>query len=373
VHISFGLDVGGQETLLVEMGRHADRSRFALHFVSLGHAGAIADDLEACGWPVTALGQPSGLKPRLVSQLARLLRNLRPTVVHTHDNRSLIYGAPAARLARVPRVIHTRHGRNTGANARQIGLIRLLSRLVDRYVPVSRDAESLSLREGIPAAKVQVIHNGIDLERFAFTGPAPGGPVVAVARLHPEKGVDTLVQAASIASRRNPDLRIEVAGDGPFRPELQQMIAELGLMGNLSLLGAVRDVPSLLARAGLFVLPSRSEGVSLSLLEAMARGLPVAATQVGGTPEVVEDGVTGLLVPREDPRALADTLLRLSAETELARRMGAAGRERVVRLFDIRRMVAEYEAFYVGECDRKPPTCTAADDRTKKKPEVATT
>ncbi len=355
VHVSFGLDIGGQEKLLIEFARHADHRRFKLTFVSLGGRGVVADDLESCGCAVVALGQPSGLKPSLIIRLARLFRELRPGVVHSHDNRSLLYAAPAARLAGVPRRIHTRHGRSVGATPRQIRMVRLVSGLVHRFVCVSGDVEALSIAEGIRPSRLLTIRNGIDLERFAFTGPAPDGPVVTVSRLSPEKGVDNIVRAAAIAIRQNPELRIEVAGDGPCLPEVRQMIAELGLEGQVSLLGTVRDVPSLLARAGLFVLPSRSEGVSLTLLEAMARGLPVVATKVGGTPEVVVDGETGILVPPEDPQALAEAIIRVRGDHEAARRMGEVGRRRVERLFDIRRMVADYEALYRETSDLRDP------------------
>ena len=168
-----------------------------------------------------------------------------------------------------------------------------------------------------------------------------------MARLSPEKDVANLIRAAAIVRRSDPDLRIEVAGDGQCLPELRRLVAELGLEGQVLLLGEVGDVAGLLARGRLFVLPSRSEGISLTLLEAMARGLPVVATRVGGTPEVVVDGETGLLVPPGDPAALADAILRLQRDPEAGRRMGEAGRPRVERIFDVRRMVAEYEALYV--------------------------
>jgi sugar transferase (PEP-CTERM/EpsH1 system associated) len=347
VHITFGLTMGGQEKLLVELARHADRSRFALTFVSLGDRGALAGDLEAWGGTVVALGQPSGLKPGLIFRLARLFRRWRPGVVHTHDSRSLIYAVPASRLAGVPWIVHTRHGRDIHATPRQVAVVRHLARLVDRFVCVSGDVEALSIVEGIASGRLRTILNGIDVERFAFSGSSPGGPVIAVARLSPEKDLANLVRAAAIAGGRDPDLRVEVAGDGPCLPELRHLVAELGLEERVSFLGEVRNVPVLLARAGLFVLPSRSEGISLTLLEAMARGLPVVATLVGGTPEVVVDGQTGLLVPSGDPAALADAILRLRFDPEAGRRMGEAGRQRVERVFDVRRMVADYEALYL--------------------------
>jgi sugar transferase (PEP-CTERM/EpsH1 system associated) len=346
VHVSFGLDVGGQEKLLVELARHADRSRFTLMFVSLGERGALAGDLQAWGGPVVALGKPSGLKPSLIFELARWFRRWRADVVHTHDQRSLIYAAPAAWLAGVPRVIHTRHGRDVGATPRGRALIGHLSRLVDHFVCVSGDIEQLSVAEGIAPWRLRTIRNGIDLDRFAFSGPHPGGPVIAVARLSPEKDLANLVRAAAIARQRDPDLRIEIAGDGPCLPELRQLVAELGLEGRVALLGEVDDVAGLLARGGLFVLPSRSEGIALTLLEAMARGLPVVATRVGGTPEVVLDGQTGLLVPSGDPAALAEAILRLRRDPERGEAMGRAARQRAEERFDVRRMVADYETLY---------------------------
>jgi glycosyltransferase involved in cell wall biosynthesis len=347
VHVSFGLDVGGQERLLVELARHADRARFDLRFVSLGERGPLAGECEACGWPVEALGAPEGLRPGLLLRLAGRFRRWRPDVVHTHDNRALFYAAPAARLARVPRVVYTRHGPLDAISRREAAAFPYLARLVDRFVCVSADVAALSAREGVAPARIRTIRNGIDLRRFAYAGPRPAGPVVAVARLSPEKDLATLVRAAARAAPQDPELRVEVAGDGACRPALRRLAEELGLAGRVAFLGTVRDVPALLAGAGLFALPSRTEGIALTLLEAMACALPVVATRVGGTPEVVVDGQTGLLVPPADPAALAAALLRLRRDPEWGRRLGAAGRRRAEQLFDVRRMVAEYEALYL--------------------------
>jgi sugar transferase (PEP-CTERM/EpsH1 system associated) len=352
VHVSFGLDVGGQEKLLVELARHSDRSRLALGFVSLGHRGALAGDLEACGAAVVALGQPSGLKPGLVWRLARLFRRMRPDVVHTHDPRSLIYAAPAARLARVRRVVHTRHGRDVGATPRQLAMVRCLSRLVDRFVCVSEAVTELSRQQGIPGRKLSTILNGIDVSRFAYNGPNPDGSIVTVARLGPEKDVGNLVRAAALGMRAAADLRVEVAGSGPCWDHLKSLAAELGVSQRVAFLGEVRDVPAVLARARIFVLPSRSEGIPLTVLEAMARGLPVVATRVGGLTEVVIEGETGLLVPPADPARLAEAILTVWRDAGRGEAMGRAGRRRVEEHFDVRRMVAQYEVLYregIGE------------------------
>ena len=345
-HITFGLDVGGQEKLLVEFARHADRERFDLRFVSIGDRGPLAGEVEALGWPVDALGVPSGLRPGLIARLAASFRRWRPDAVHTHDQRALFYAGPAARLARVPMLVHTRHGRDVHATRRQAAIFRALSTLVHRFVCVSEEVAGLSRAQGVSPSRIRTILNGIDLDRFGFIGPDPAGPVMTVARLSPEKDVANLVRATAIAAERAPALRVEVAGGGPCREELDHLAAELGVAGRFTFLGEARDVPALLRRACMFVLPSRSEGIPLTALEAMACGLPVVATRVGGLPEVVEDGITGLLVPPADPAALARAVVEIWGDPRRGDRMGHASRRRVEDRFDVRRMVGQYEAMY---------------------------
>src|SRR5262249_25564180 len=163
------------------------------------------------------------------------------------------------------------------------------------------------------------------VQQFSYTGTKPNGPVVSVARLSPEKDLPTLLQAAALIVRVHSRFRLEIAGDGPRLPDLRRMADELGLEHRVRFLVEVHDVAALLAQARLFVQSSVSEGISLTLLEAMARGLPVAATRVGGNPEVVLDGETGLLVPPRDPAALAAAMLHLLRHPDQSRRMGRAG------------------------------------------------
>ena len=231
---------------------------------------------------------------------------------------------------------------------RQAGLVRLAARLTDRFVCVSADSARQAVRQGVSPRTVRVLWNGIDLTRFAPPALRGAGPVVTVARLSPEKDIDTLLRAAALAAAADDAFRLEIAGDGPCMADLRRTAAGLGLGGRVTFHGQVRDVPALLARAGLFVLSSRTEGVSLTLLEAMAGGLAVVATRVGGNPEVVADGETGLLVPPGDPAALAAAMLRLRRNDGERGRMGRAGRSRVERCFDVRRMTAEYERIYLG-------------------------
>jgi glycosyltransferase involved in cell wall biosynthesis len=283
----------------------------------------------------------------LIPRLAWLLRRWNADVVHTHDNRALFYAAPASRLARIPRVVHTRHGLSFGASDRERKAFPHLARLADQVVCISRDCAADSLREGVSPRRVRTIWNGIDLARFAYTGPEPDGPAVIVARLNPVKDIGTLLRALAIAVREEPSARLEIAGDGPSRADLEQLASDLGLDQAVRFLGEVHDVPAVLHRARLFILSSVSEGISLTLLEAMARGLPIVATRVGGNPEVVVDGQTGYLVPAGDPAALAQALLHIWRDPELGRQLGQAGRQRVEHHFEVRRMVADYEALYL--------------------------
>jgi glycosyltransferase involved in cell wall biosynthesis len=346
-HVVQQLDTGGMERLLVEFARHADRASFEPCFVAIGPSGAVAEELAACGWDVTALAEPPGLRPTIVYRLARLFHDRRVDVVHTHNTKPLLYAGPAARLAGVRGVVHTRHGRRHGASRRQALAFRWAARCADHVVGVSDDTGRLCRGEGVDPRVVRTVPNGIDLERFPVAGPDPSGPAVFVGRLVADKGVATLLRAARAVAAVRPAFRLAIAGAGPCEAELRGLAADLGIAGGVvDFLGEVRDVSGLLGRASLFVLPSLTEGMPLTVLEAMARGLPVVATSVGGTPEAVADGETGLLVPPGDATALAGALLRVHADPEGARRMGLAGRRRAEVRFDVRRMVSEYEALY---------------------------
>jgi glycosyltransferase involved in cell wall biosynthesis len=248
--------------------------------------------------------------------------------------------------------VHTRHGRDVHATRRQVAMFRQLAKGLDRLVCVSEEVAALSRLQGVASPRLRTILNGIDLDRFGFIGPGPAGPAVTVARLSPEKDVANLVRAAAMA----PGLRIEVAGGGPCREELDRLAVELGVADRITFLGELRDVPAVLRRASMFVLPSRSEGIPLTVLEAMACGLPVVATRVGGLPEVVDDGVTGMLVPPADPAALAAAMRAIRDDPRYGDQLGLAGRRRVEEYFSVRRMVAQYEQLYREELDsgRRP-------------------
>ena len=348
-HVVETLELGGLEKLLIDFVRHADRATFALQVITLGRRGLLADEIEANGCPVTSLGLGPGLVARgwAVPKLARLFHRGRVGVVHSHSEGPLLFGAPAAKLAGVRRVVHTRHhGPDLGSSRRAIAAMALASRCVDTFACVADDGARWCITEGVNPAKVVTVRNGIDLDRFAYLGPTPGGPAVIVARLIPEKDHATLLRALAIAITQEPGFRLEIAGDGPCAEDLHRLAESLNLKHAARFLGRVDDVPALLRCAGLLVLSSRLEGISLTLLEAMARGLPVVATHVGGNPEVVVDGVTGRLVPSQSPEALASAMLELWRDPDRSKTMGLAGRARAEQFFDVRKTMAHYERIY---------------------------
>lgn len=352
-HFVWALEMGGMEKLLVEFARHADRNRFALHFISLSDRGLLASDIEACGWPVHTLDKPDGFRPSTSLKLAALLRRHRIRVLHTHNTGPLIYGVPIARLAGVRTLVHTRHEQNLYWTPRHVRLFRRLSRQLDWLACVSADSAALSIENGVDPSKIRTILNGVDLSEFDYNGPREDGPIVIVARLRPEKDFPTLLRAVAQVVSQEPTFRLEIAGDGPEEDAIKALATNLGLSEHVRFLGLVRDVPSVLRRARGFVLSSTSEGVPVTLLEAMARGLPVVSTAVGGIPEVVEVGQSGWLVPASSPEALAEALLSLWRDPAQGEAMGRSGRARVEALFDIRRMVREYEALY-GSTSGRP-------------------
>lgn len=350
VHVSLGTQVGGMEKLLVDWARFHDQDQVAMSFVSLQCRGALADVIESQGCDVIDFAKRPGLRPGLIWRLARYLRTQKVDLVHTHNTAALFYGSAAAKLARVSTVVHTRHGQRYGASKRETWMLRQASRIVDAMVSVCDDGTRCTIEEGVRTDVAKTIVNGIDLTRFTMAGPKKGGPATLVARLSIEKSVETLVEAMAWVKQRQctleDPLKLRIVGDGDCRSSLEEMIRRLDLCDRIEMVGQRDDVHHWLRDASMFVLPSVTEGISLTLLEAMARGLPVVATAVGGTPEIVTDNVNGCLVPPRDPRSLADAMLRIHRDSDGARQMGRRGRQLVEQNHDIRLMVDRYQDLY---------------------------
>ncbi|MFK3739427.1 TIGR03088 family PEP-CTERM/XrtA system glycosyltransferase [Massilia sp. TN1-12] len=373
VHVVHSLSMGGLETLLVDCINRMPAERYRHAVVCLTGYSDFADNITRPDVTLHALGKPPGLGLGTHLTFWRLMRRLRPTVLHTYNLSALEYAFTAA-CAGVPVRIHAEHGRDAsdphGLNAKHNLLRRLLVPFVDRYIPVSEDLDRwLDQVVRIPRASTLFIKNGVDTDKFAPrafpAGAAPGGSpwhaddfvIGTVARVQDVKNHRALVEAFAAVRARRPDLaprlKLSIVGDGPLLPAVRAQVAALGLEDAVWLPGARGDVKDLLHTFSLFALPSLAEGTPVSLLEAMACGLPVAASRVGGIPEVVDDGVQGALVPVGDVDALAAALERYAADPRLGRTHGAAGRARIEERFSMRAMLASYGDLYDSLCRRK--------------------
>jgi glycosyltransferase involved in cell wall biosynthesis len=323
--------------------------------------------LAALGIPLVRLPLRRLLSPiadgRGLVELYRLIRSHQFDIVHTHMSKAALLGGCAARLARARIVVNTAH--NLGSIAMPRAWLRalfwiydklLLSLTADAVVTVSERVRDTVVRNGLLSArKVFSIHNGIrptpgDVHSFAPLEAIDVGRdrlvVGTVARLVWFKGLHDLVAAAPAVVKAFPQTVFVLVGDGPQRDHLEHEANELGVAANFIFLGERHDVPSLLRGFDLFVLPSVSEGLPITILEAMAAGKAVIATEVGGVPELVEHGVTGLLVPPRDPTALGAALISLLGDRPRRSAMGRSGRQRLARAFNAERMVAETDALF---------------------------
>jgi sugar transferase (PEP-CTERM/EpsH1 system associated) len=374
LHVLDSLGVGGTECMAANVIA-GTRTAFSYAVCAIREGGAVAERLRNEGVPVYVLGKSPGNDWTLPLRFAHLCHTLRPQIVHTH-NWGTVEAIVGARLARVPVVIHGEHGRHasdvTGSD-RKRNLIRwMLAPLTSRVLTVCDYLRDwLVTAVGIPARKVLVIRNGIDVGRFArLADPAQlrlqlgyrGSEFVVgtVGRLDAVKDQASLVEAMPLLLGRTPHARLVIAGDGPEMPRLRGMIEESGLTESVRLLGHWDDIPSLLGALDLFVLPSLGEGLCNTVLEAMAAGLPVVATRVGGNPELIHDGSTGMLFPARNPRALVEAIAFYGQNEGVRVAHGAAGRERVRKHFTVERMLDGYVALYREELTRQRSSAVPA-------------
>jgi sugar transferase (PEP-CTERM/EpsH1 system associated) len=296
-------------------------------------------------------------------RLARIMRTFRPTIVHSR-NWGGIEAVPAARAARVPVAIHSEHGYEVDSLAglpyRRRVFRRVAYALADAVFTNSEELREYHARQaGVSPERLRVIYNGVDTLRFAprlaarlrirqDLGIAAEALVLgSVGRLVPIKDHGTLLRAASVLASQGANVRVILVGDGLQRNALQKQAGEdVQLAGRVLFMGASENIPELLNALDVFVLPSLGEGMSNTVLEAMASALPVVATRVGGNPELIEDGRSGFLFSAGDVAGLAAQLQRLLQDQTLPQEIGAAARERVVSLFSLEHMIAEYRSLY---------------------------
>ena len=351
---------GGLEHIIVEMVRRGPEYGFLSSVAALRQAGELAEVIRRMGADFDFLHKRDGLDFRMALRLASLVRRKGIDLIQAHNVGAGLYSGLAGLITRRP-VVTIRHGLSFGMTSPW--LRRVAGRLSTRTVCVGRAVmETARKIDFLPASKLQVIYNGVDAQNFRpdpetrgmarreFGIPPEAPLAVAVGRLDPIKDYPGLLKAAAMST----GLTLLIAGDGPPRGELEGMIGELGLGGRVRLLGNRDDVPRLLQAADMFVLSSLSEGISKAILEAMSTGLAVVATNVGGNPELVEEGRTGILVPVGDPAALAQALSSLAGDPQTARAMGARGREAVLARFQVDATFRAYAELYRELVKRRP-------------------
>jgi len=355
VHIINDMEVGGAQRQVLNLFRAIDRRRFDLRLVCLAAKGAFGDQLKREGFEVVALGKRGRVDSAMVRRLVRLLGERRPDVAHCSVFTANLWGRIAGKLAGVPVLIAHEQSAVSLENWRRRWIDRVLSRFTFRVLAVSDDLRRRVIaEEGISPGRVEVLYNAIDCDEIERAAAAPlaalpgreGFRVGVVGRLERRKDHLTLVRAAARVVREIPHAAFLLVGDGPDRPVVEREIARLGLEENVRLLGERDDVPRLLHAFDLYVLSSITEGLSLSILEAMAAGRAIVATRVGGNPELLDDGGAGVLVPARDPEAMADAVARLLRDPEQRRTLGARARARAREVFDVHRVARRLEGIY---------------------------
>jgi glycosyltransferase involved in cell wall biosynthesis len=361
------MHVGGAEMLVFETVRRL-AGRIEPVVFCLDGVGELGERLQSTGVDVIAFGRRPGRDWRVAWRMGREVRARKVEVLHAHQYTPFFYAALARVLSGcAPRVILTEHGRHfpdVVSPARRALNRLVLDRLADAVNGVSAfSARSLSRVDGFAGTRVEVIENGIELERYGrpvdrkalrqrLGLSAVRRYIAHVARLDPVKDQAMLLRAFAEVAVARPDVDLLLAGDGPIRGELEQLAGGLGIAARVHFLGTRSDVPDLLRAADLFALTSITEATSLTLLEAMASGLPVVVTAVGGNPDVVRHGREGLLVPRGDAAATAAAFLRLLDDPAAAAALGAAGRARVEERYQLHQTVAGYGRLYRRLCGR---------------------
>jgi sugar transferase (PEP-CTERM/EpsH1 system associated) len=366
-HIIYALSTGGLENGLVNIINRSPTDRYRHVIICLTKADDFALRITAPDVQLFELQKRDGYDLRCYAALRRLLKQLRPAVIHSRNMAALEAQLCGIGLRNVRRV-HGEHGREIndldGSNWKYLLFRKLMRLFVHRYIAVSKDLQQwLNTMVGVNTKKIRQIYNGVDHSRFAPESVKPlallpalwqqhDGILVAgtVGRLTPVKDQQLLLRSVAHLLDVDPALRARlrllIVGDGPLRSVLAQLIEQLALQDVVWMAGDRQDVPRLLQAMDVFVLPSLGEGISNTVLEAMASGLPVIATAVGGNVELVEDGYNGSLVPAGDHLALSNALaVLLHDETERARR-GANARQRVSERFDWDRTVSEYLCVY---------------------------
>ena len=350
------LEIGGLERLAIDLALRQKLEGHEPLLYCVVHAGPLADVAAAAGIPVHVFGKADGFSPRIIGQLAARLLKDRADVLHAHNALVLHYGITAAKLARVPVVVHTQHASNLDSDRRLSRLWTCMVSFTDAVVFVSQSSrDHFVVKNGISRHNTRVIYNGIDFEKFSSRVKSGVAPVCfrfgTVGRLQPVKDHVTLIQAFARVCNVIPGAELHILGDGPCRLAMEQAATSLGVANSVILHGANLDVAGFLSKLDLFVLSSLEEGLPIALMEAMATGLPIAATRLPSLTEIAPEGAVAWYCQPGSPQALGSLMLQMAQRQDLAS-IGAAARE-LARKFAIGESWRHYRKLFEELLDKK--------------------
>lgn len=350
------LGVGGTENVVSLLSRGLSREKYNVMVACLDKGGLLADELKQDGIEVHPLNAKGKLDLTIVPKLVRLLKTREIDILHTYLFHANFIGRICGKLAGVPVRISSERIMGMEPKYRLV-LNRLTAGLCDAFTANSEAVKRFMVEStGLKPEKIVVIHNGIDTREYNISiskederkelGLGESPVVGMVSRLDRQKGHQYFIESAKIVLMEKQDTQFLIVGDGPLRKELESQVKELGISESVSFLGTRRDIPEILRAMDIFVLSSLWEGLPNVVMEAMASSLPVIATDVCGTPELVADGETGILVEAEDAKGMADAVLELLKNKTIAENMGKMGRKRVEAEFSLKLMIKKNENLY---------------------------
>jgi glycosyltransferase involved in cell wall biosynthesis len=340
--------LGGLERFIAMLAEGLDKEKYDVEVWCIAEGGSVADELKKAGVQVRVLGIPTYHSPSAILKLTREVKKAAPDIIHTHGYFASTIGRIAAKLAGAPVVITHLHTTFSLRRFRNVAIDRFLNLFTDKIICISKEVRDTFINAGYRIeGKAVVIYTGVDSRKYALSDHDGTHNVLSiVASLFPHKGHAYLLEAVSMLAKDFPDLTLQVIGEGCLRNELEETCKALGLSSRVRFLGKRNDIPELLSRSSLFVLPSLREGLGVAIIEAMASGLPVVASDVGGIKEVVADGLSGLLCPPGDAEALARAIRRLLSDPQMMERMGRRGREICEERFRVETMLEKVGTLY---------------------------
>jgi L-malate glycosyltransferase len=365
MHVVHSLEIGGIERSTHDMVEVMPSYDIEPSVCCLDRLGPWGEDLKNKGFKIYTIGRSAGIDFKLISKLKAIIKEYKPDVIHPHQYTPYFYTILSNISLYRPKIVFSEHGRfyPDRMSPRRVMFNQFANRLTDRIISVCEATKKALVKyEWFPANKIEVIYNGIKIEKFQIKidiaekrrslGLKEDDIVIgAVGRLCTEKNYKMLILAFGLVAKDVHNAKLVIVGGGQLEDQLRQTAADMGLTNKVLFLGPRTDVPEILKTFDIYALSSDSEGASQVLLEAMASGTPVVATNVGGNPEIILDGQTGILVPRGDQFKFAEAILNIANDLQYRGKMAENGRNRIFEKFTFTQMVENYVNTYKRALD----------------------